>query len=424
MTTATSVAPAGKQPRIRDLDDPNFDPFLADELMYGDELDIYSLIHRMAEENWIHPGEFRHLFGAAAALPKTPNHFMALGYDKCAEILLNPEVFSSEPLRASIGISFGETISYMDPPDHTRYRRIFQKAFLPQTVRKWAETIVQPVIEGLLDKVMDRGTLDLVQDFTIRYPFQVIYRQLKLPPEDILVFHKLAAAQGAFFFEPSQAIDAGRKLGEYFTPLIRDWRRRSPDEGDLISLLAHAEADGEVLPEQVVVSFLRQLTTAAGDTTYRGTSNLMVGLLTNPDQLKAVREDRSLVTPAIEEALRWEGPVTHSPRMATRDFEMHGFTFRKGDTIDLVQASASRDPDKFPDPDRFDIHRSRQVRHMAFATGPHVCIGQHLARVEMERALNAILDRLPRLRFDPDKPPPEIRGVVNRAPKHVYARFD
>jgi len=424
MTTATSVAPAGKQPRIRDLDDPNFDPFLADELMYGDELDIYSLIHRMAEENWIHPGEFRHLFGAAAALPKTPNHFMALGYDKCAEILLNPEVFSSEPLRASIGISFGETISYMDPPDHTRYRRIFQKAFLPQTVRKWAETIVQPVIEGLLDKVMDRGTLDLVQDFTIRYPFQVIYRQLKLPPEDILVFHKLAAAQGAFFFEPSQAIDAGRKLGEYFTPLIRDWRRRSPDEGDLISLLAHAEADGEVLPEQVVVSFLRQLTTAAGDTTYRGTSNLMVGLLTNPDQLKAVREDRSLVTAAIEEALRWEGAATHSPRMATRDFEMHGFTFRKGDTVDLVVASASHDPEKFPDPDRFDIHRSRQFRPMAFATGPHVCIGQHLARVEMEHALTAILDRLPRLRLDPDKPAPEIRGVMLRAPKHVYARFD
>lgn len=172
------------------------------------------------------------------------------------------------------------------------------------------------------------------------------------------------------------------------------------------------------------MSFFRQLLNAGGDTTYRGTSVLLVGLLTNSDQLAAVREDRSLIRPAIEEALRWEGPVASTFRYCARDFDMMGTTIKAGTMVNCVLASANRDPARFKEPDRFDIFREKPARHLAFATGPHVCIGQHLARVEMERALNGLLDRLPNLRLDPDKPAPKIFGHILRVPEAIHVTFD
>jgi cytochrome P450 len=173
-----------------------------------------------------------------------------------------------------------------------------------------------------------------------------------------------------------------------------------------------------------LISFLRQLVNAGGDTTYRGTSVLLTGLLSNLDQLQAVRTDRSLVPQAIEEALRWEGPVLIQTRMATRDTELGGVRIPAGAFLDVAAGAANRDPGKFAEPDRFDIFRKSPHRHFAFAFGPHICIGQHLARVEMTRALNAILDRLPNLRLDPQRPRPEIRGIMMRVPKHIHVRFD
>jgi len=179
-----------------------------------------------------------------------------------------------------------------------------------------------------------------------------------------------------------------------------------------------------VLPEDVLVSFLRQVVNAGGDTTYRGTSILLTGLLTNPDQLDAVRRDRALVPQAIEEALRWDGPVLMATRTAARDTELAGLPIPANAEMDVLTGSANRDPLRFPNPDKFDIFRERKHRHFAFVYGPHVCIGQHLARVEMTRALNAILDRLPNVRLDPDMPPPDVRGTMMRVPQHIHVVFD
>ena len=163
---------------------------------------------------------------------------------------------------------------------------------------------------------------------------------------------------------------------------------------------------------------------AGGDTTFRGTSVLLTGLLTHPDQLKAVTQDRSLIPAAIDEALRWEGPVTATTRYVSRDTELEGVPLKEGTYLNVVLGSANRDPAKFDNPDAFDIFRKNKVRHIAFASGPHLCIGQHLARVEMTRALNAILDRLPNLRLNPDKPPPDIIGHLLRYPHHLWVKFD
>ncbi|MGO8856827.1 MAG: cytochrome P450 [Steroidobacteraceae bacterium] len=409
--------------RLSDFDDPNFNPFIADELMFGSCLDPYSRLAELRAKGPVHKLDYRVYMGEPA--DHTQGHleqYLVVGYDEVMRCLSEPDNFSNEAYQLNLGISFGRSVSTMDPPEHSRYRRIFQKAFLPQTVAKWGESVVDPVIRELMDKFRGRGSADLVQEFTLHYPFQIVYRQLGLPLEEAPVFHKLAIAQTLVGIDVPHGTEASRKLGTYFKVLVAD-KLRNPGN-DLVSVLAQAEVDGERLPEEIMISFLRQLVNAGGDTTYRGTSVLLTGLLNNPDQLEAVRKDRGLVAGAIEEALRWDGPVLIATRTATHDLELGGVKIPKGAMLAVASGAANRDPARFPDPDRFDIFRKPQHRHFAFAYGPHVCIGQHLARVEMTRALNAILDNLKGLRLDPDKPPPEIRGIMMRVPKHLYVRFD
>ncbi|MFP5307895.1 MAG: cytochrome P450, partial [Gammaproteobacteria bacterium] len=290
----------------------------------------------------------------------------------------------------------------------------------PGVVAKWGESLVPRVVNRFIDRFAERGRAELISEFTEHYPFHFIYGQLELPEEELQIFHKLTVGLMCITIDYPHAVEASRKMGEYLQLLVDE--RRSAGGDDLVSRLANAEVEGERLPDEIVVSFLRILMNAGGDTTYRGTSNLLVGLLTHPEQLAAVYEDRSLIPQAIEEALRWNCPVMTLTRMPVRDVTIAGVDIAKGTKLDVVLGSANRDPSRFPDPDRFDIFRSG-TKHKTFGFGPHVCLGQHLARVEMTRALNALLDRLPNLRLDPDYPPPQIRGLGMRAPPEIRVRF-
>lgn len=408
--------------RLADFDDPSFDPFVADEAMFGECPDPYPRLAELRQRGPVHAFAYREFMGeppdvTSADVP----HFTVVGSDEVAKVLGDPETFSNRAYLRNLGISFGRSVSTMDAPEHPKFRRIFQRAFLPTVVSKWGESVVEPVINSLLSSLKGRGTADLVQEFTIHYPFQIVYRQLGLPPEEVRTFHRLAMAQILVAVDVPHGTEASRKLGEYFTGLVRE-RLRSPGP-DLVSVLATAEVDGERLPEDVVISFLRQLVNAGGDTTYRATSVLLTGLLGDPRQLQAIRENRSLIPQAIEEALRWDGPVLIQTRMAARDVELGGVRIPAGAFLDVAAGAANRDPQRFPDPDRFDIFRKSSQRHFAFSYGPHVCIGQHLARVEMTRALNAVLDRMPNVELDPQKPAPQIRGIMMRVPKHIFVRF-
>lgn len=409
--------------RIQDFDDPTYDPFISDEACFGGHADPYPVIAQWLQRGPVHHMDYRNGLGLTAdATLGHLDHYVVVGYDAVEKVLGDPATFSNAAYQHNLGISFGRSVSTMDAPEHTRFRKIFQKAFLPNVVAKWGDELVDPVVNALMDQFIPRGKADLVQEFTHHYPFHIIYRQLALPPQDIQTFHKLAIAQTVVSFDIEHGTEASRKLGTYFKGLLEE--RRAHPGNDLVSLLAQAEVDGDVLPEDILVSFLRQLVNAGGDTTYRGTSILLTGLLTNPDQLDAVRRDRSLVPQAIEEALRWDGPVVVQSRMATRDVELAGVRIPANAVVDVVAGSANRDPSRYPDPDRFDLFRERKHRHFAFSYGPHVCIGQHLARVEMTRALNALLDRLPNLRLDPDLPPPDVRGTMMRVPQHIHVVFD
>ena len=162
---------------------------------------------------------------------------------------------------------------------------------------------------------------------------------------------------------------------------------------------------------------------AAGDTTYRSTGSLLVGLLENPEQLAAVRADRRLIPQTIDEGLRWEAPLPTLLRQTLSDVVLDGVLIPAGSKVDVITGTANRDASRYAGPDRFDIFRS-PVRHFAFAYGPHLCIGQHLVRIEMERAINTLLDCLPNLRLDAGKPPPRVVGLHARTAKHIHVLFD
>lgn len=407
--------------RIQDFDDPTYDPFLSDELTFGSHADPYPRLAQLREQASVHETSYRCLMGLADALKPDRKYFTVLGYDAVNTVLTSPEVYGNGAYVFNLGISFGRSISTMDAPEHVRYRRIFQGAFAPAVVAQWGESVVAPVIDGLIARFESTGTADLVADFAIRYPFEVIYRQLDMPQHDIATFQRLAIAQ-TDFSQPEKAVEAGRKLGVYFAGMMAA-RRQAPRD-DLITRLVETEIEGEKLPDEILIAFLRQLMNAAGDTTYRGTCVLLTALLENPDQFEAVRADRSLIAPTIDEALRWDGPVLAQSRMALQDTVLAGVTIPKGSMVDVVAGSANRDPSRYPDPDRFNILRPKGPTYMAFSRGPHICIGQHLARIEMTRALSAVLDRLPGLRLDPDKPRPQLRGAMMRVPQHIHVRFD
>ena len=411
----------GAVPRIQDFDDIAYDPFVSDEAAFGACADPYPQLAEWLKQGPVHKMDYRAGMGIYPDVTMAGlDHFLVLGYDAVEKIFLDPVTYSNKTYERNLGISFGKSVSTMDAPEHPRYRKIFQKAFLPNVVSKWGETLVDPVVDALMDQFSGRGKADLVQEFTHHYPFQIIYKQLNLPPEDVKTFHKLAIAQTVVMFDVAHGTEASHKLGVYFRNLL-DERRRNPGD-DLVSMLALAEVDGERLPEEILISFLRQLVNAGGDTTYRATSVLLTGLLTQPDQLDAIRQDRSLIPQAIEEALRWDGPVLIATRTPTIDTELCGLHIPAGACLSVASGSANRDPSHFEDPDRFDIFRKKH-RNFGFAFGPHVCIGQHLARVEMTRALNAILDRLPNIRLDPNVPPPDIQGTMMRVPKHIHVCF-
>ena len=188
-------------------------------------------------------------------------------------------------------------------------------------------------------------------------------------------------------------------------------------------MLAHAEIDGERLSDDEIFSFLRLLLPAGVETTFRSTGNLLYLLLSDPEQLEAVRSDRSLLPQAIEEALRLETPLLNITRLATRDTEIDDVAVPAGSTIMLMLAAANRDETRYDEPDRFDISRANPKPHMSFGHGPHVCLGIHLARVEMRVALNLLFDRLPELRLDPEADDPHIRGQVFRSPTSIPVLF-
>jgi cytochrome P450 len=209
-------------------------------------------------------------------------------------------------------------------------------------------------------------------------------------------------------------------MQELLAPLLEERRRRP--RNDLISILAQAEFGGEKLDDELIFAFCRLLAPAGAETTYRSSSNLLFGLLSRPEQLAALRADRALMRQAIEEGLRWECPLTGIMRTCSSDTEVCGVPVAAGTVVAVGLGAANHDERRWEDPEDFDLFRP-QRQHIAFAAGPHTCLGMHLARMETRVVIDALLDRFPDLRLDPDAVDVHISGDSFRAPRALPVVF-
>jgi cytochrome P450 len=411
------------------IDDETYNPFEAFDRSVGIETikDVYPVFAELRRKSPVLEGPlWKHFFTQAQApITAAPfanaNMYTAMSYDAVTQVLRAPgRPFSSHAYANTMGIVMGHSILEMDEPEHTKYRTLLESVFSKRAMQQWEIDVITPTINAFVDSFAERGSADLAREFTFPYPVTVITGLLGLPEEDLPRFHRWAIELINVGFDPARGIAASQKLHDYFVEVIND--RRSEKRDDMISVLAHSEIDGRTLDDEQICAFLRLLLPAGAETTYRSSGNLLFGLLTNPDQLDAVRKDRSLIPQAIDEALRWEPPLTSIIRESSEDAVLCGVPIPSGAAIMVCVGSANHDESRWDDPETFDIFRKR-FPHVAFGFGPHVCLGQHLARMEMTTALNTLFDRLPNLRLDPDAPPPHIGGLMFRSPVALPVRF-
>jgi cytochrome P450 len=396
-----------------DLDD--FGSF--DDAVSGDVRDPYTELARQRRKNPV-----QRIDGSGMPHEGSKPVFMVYRHEDVLELLRDNETFSSSIVIDAFGDALGQQVMLgMDDPIHRRQRALIAQAFTQKSVAGLRDEYMVRVANELIDRFADRGRADLVQEFTFAYPVQIIAGLLGLPREDYLQFQRWSISLLSITVNRERGLEASRALRDYFTPILAE-RRKEP-RNDLITSLANAEIDGEKLGDEEIYSFLRLLLPGGVETTYRASGNLLLGLLTNPDQLEAVRADRSLIRQAIEEAVRWEPPLVVITRVATRDTELGGVPIPAGSAVMPVLGAANRQEDRYDDPDQFDIFREPKP-HVGFGNGVHVCLGKHLARLEMQVALNLLFDRLPNMRLDPDGDDPHIRGQVFRSPTSVPIVFD
>jgi cytochrome P450 len=314
----------------------------------------------------------------------------------------------------------GHTMIAMDEPEHRAHRALVAPAFRPKLLARWERELIRRVVDELIDSFAPQGRADLVRRLTFAFPVRVIARILGLPERDSQQFQRWSLELISIVVNWDRGIAASNALREYFAERVAE--RRSQPRDDLISELVESELDGKSLSDEEIFGFLRMLLPAGIETTYRSLGNLLFALLTHPDQLDEVRRNLELRRAAIEEGLRWETPVVLLVRQCVRDTHLAGFDIPSGRGLNVFLGSANRDEQHYADPDQFDIHRT-PAPHISFGSGPHMCLGMHLARMETRVALDAILERLHDLRLDPDAPKPRIVGTAFRSPDTLPVCF-
>ena len=391
-----------------------FDSF--DDAFGGDVRNPYA---ELATARRQHPVQRVELPQPTGAAPQAM--FLVYRHDDVAHVLRDGETFSSHNLIDIMGPAMGEHIILgMDEPEHRRHRALVSTAFRQKILAHWETSLVRAVIDELIDVFAERGHAELVRELTFPFPSQVIAGVLGLPRTDHPQFQRWSVAIISINSNWERGIAASAALKDYLADVLAT--RRALPQDDLVSDLAHIELDGQRLDDEEIFSFLRLLLPAGVETTYRASGNLLFALLSHPEQLDAVRQDRSLVPQAIEELLRWEPPLLLTSRVTTRDTEIGGVAIPAGSSVTPMLGSANRDEARYADPDRFDIFRDPK-QHISFGHGPHMCLGMHLARMEMRVVLNALLDRLPNLRLDPDGDDPHIYGQIFRCPSSLPVLF-
>ena len=357
--------------------------------------DPYPTYHRLRAEDPVH---------------HSPLGFWVLTrYEDVSAVLRDPR-FIKEPLAALVAARFGAEVPRgvglsmldRDPPDHTRLRSLVSTAFTPRVVEGLRPRI-QQIVDDLITRAEAAGGMDVIEEFAYPIPVNVICEMLGVPVADHERFRgwSLDIARGldSIWLPPDSEIPrrsaaSRHAISDYFRGLIV--QRRASPRNDLLSALIAAEAAGDKLSEEELVATCILLLIAGHETTVNLIGNGMLALLRHPAELRRLRESPGLITSAVEELLRYDGPVQRTARVASADATIGGRTIAKGDMVMPFIAAADRDPAQFPEPDRLDLSRSDN-RHIAFGWGIHFCLGAPLARIEGQIAIDALVRRLPGL---------------------------
>ena len=296
--------------------------------------------------------------------------------------------------------TFQESMILVDDPDHRRLRDLVHKAFTPRRLQEM-NSVIENVTDEMLEKLAQKGTVDLIEDFALPIPLTVISDMMGVPHKDRAKFHHWMGT----FLEISGGSNL-QKIGKakniiqlymFFKRLI-NLRRKNPQD-DLVTALVQAEQNGDRLNEAELVAMIFILLLAGHETTVNLIGNGTLALLQNPDQLQKLRQNPDLIDSAIEELLRFTNPVEQiAPRYNLEEVEFNGRTIPKGSRILLGVASANRDEAAFPNADQLDITRSPN-KHVAFGLGIHYCLGAPLARMEGKIALQRLINRFPNLQL-------------------------
>ncbi|MBZ0282001.1 MAG: cytochrome P450 [Anaerolineae bacterium] len=335
-------------------------------------------------------------------------------YDDCVN-LLKDERFTKDMLRrpgvenmdpknpmVQASMTINRHMLTVDPPDHTLLRSLVHKAFTPRMIRE-LNGRVQQIADDLINRVQGQGEMDFMHDFAVPLPITVIAELLGIPIADQERFRgwtQTIVVEGVSRAGTERVSTAMLEFIMYFHQLF-DERRAAPRE-DLISGLLQVEEAGDKLSSQELVSMVFLLLVAGHETTVNLLGNGLLALLTHPDQMQKLQTHPALMESAIEEMLRFDGPIGLSTmRWALEELEFHGKTIRAGEMVVASLLAANRDPAVFESPDTFDITRQPN-RHIAFGHGIHYCLGAPLARMEGAVAFSTVLSRLPNLRLNID----------------------
>lgn len=310
-----------------------------------------------------------------------------------AGIFLNPDLVNPLDLNRQL-------LLFMDPPQHTKYRLILQKAFTPHTVAK-LEDDVRARVTREIDRFIERGSADLAKELAIPVPLGVLADLMGLPEDDIPNLLRWTDEIEESTRTEQPASETFMQLAGYLHQQIE---RQAAEgiEDSLVMRLRNAEVDGEKLSDPEILVFFGLLVFAGNDTTRNTTAAGALALLQHPEQYAALAADPALVPGAVEEILRWTSVVNYFVRTATKDTEIRGQQIAEGDKVMMWYTSASRDEEVFDDPESFDVHRAKPD-HKAFGGGGrHFCLGAGLARLELRVIFEELARRIPDLRLDGD----------------------
>ena len=384
------------------------------------EDDPYPIWADLRERAPVHPGVLHELTGFEGPAffhglpyPDRP-HFSAFSYAAGDSAYRDDKIFASSPEAIELStddVSPLNSMLSMGGNQHRRYRSLVQPSFVPARAQWWIKNWIETTVGILIDSFQDRGSAELNVDFCAAIPVLTITGSFGVPVEQAL--------------DIREALGDPSKVVEIIKPIVSA-RRESPED-DLISILVEAEIKDEEgtthrLTDAEIYSFTILLLAAGSGTTWKQMGITLAALLQRPEMLLAVRDDRALLRPAIEESLRWMPTDPMFSRWVTEDIDFHGVEVPKGSVLHICLGAANRDPARWERPNDFEITRSPKPS-LAFGNGAHICLGMHVARAEMTVGINALLDRLPNLRLDPDAEPPRYIGFYERGATAIPVLF-